>query len=239
MPGVRHTPGHPVHAPASYAVTSFGSYAPFVLQDAPLQLPLYAWAVRNLKNVLKSTSIWPKLRGAKSGAAFLAGEAIGRVPSGTLRALGARALGMNVAPSAMLHRWREVREGRNITIGEGSIIGMWATLDGRKGITIGNYVNFSSEVALWTLQHDYNSPTFAAAGGPIVINDRAWISYRATILPGVTIGEGAVVAANSVVTKDVAPFTVVGGIPAKPIQQRTTDLSYEWKNARNHSPWFI
>lgn len=148
-------------------------------------------------------------------------------------------MGMQVSPSAKLYRWREVRDPRNISIGDGSIIGMWAILDGREGITIGKNVNFSSEVALWTLQHDYNSPTFATEGGPIVIGDRAWISFRATILPGVTIGEGAVIAANSVVTKDVAPYTVVGGIPAKPLMQRTGKLSYEWTNARSHAPWFI
>ncbi|QDG90935.1 acyltransferase [Pseudarthrobacter sp. NIBRBAC000502770] len=146
---------------------------------------------------------------------------------------------MKVAPTAKLYRWREVRDAQNISVGAGSIIGMWATLDGREGITIGKNVNFSSEVALWTLQHDYNSPCFATSGGPIVIGDRAWISFRATILPGVTIGEGAVVAANSVVTKDVAPYTVVGGIPAKKIGQRTADLTYEWTNARSHAPWFI
>lgn len=193
----------------------------------------------NIKSALKSTSIWPKLRGAKSGATLLAGEVIGKLPSGALRTLGAKALGMRVSQTAKLYRWREVREGRNITIGDGSIIGMWATLDGRNGITIGKNVNFSSEVALWTLQHDYNSPTFATSGGPIVIGDRAWISFRATILPGVTIGEGAVVAANSVVTKDVPPFTVVGGIPAKKIGERTTDLSYDWTNARSHAAWLV
>jgi len=184
-------------------------------------------------------TVWPKIRGAKSGAAFLVGELIGRLPASSLRVAGAKALGMKVAPTAKLYRWREIRSGGNITIGEGTIIGMSATMDGREGITIGKNVNLSSEVALWTLQHDYNSPTFATVGGPIVIEDRAWISFRATILPGVTIGEGAVVAANSVVTKDVPPFTVVGGIPARPIQQRASDLSYEWTNARSHAPWFI
>lgn len=169
----------------------------------------------------------------------MANEIIGHLPSSALRMLGARAIGMRIAPTAKLYRWREVRDGQNIDIGAGSIIGMWATLDGRKGITIGKNVNLSSEVALWTLQHDYNSPTFAAQGGPIVIGDRAWISFRATILPGVTIGEGAVVAANSVVTKNVPPYTLVGGIPAKPLKKRSDNLAYEWTNARSHAPWFI
>jgi hypothetical protein len=53
----------------------------------------------DIKTKLKSTSIWPKLRGAKSRAAFIAGEAIGRLPSGPLRTLGAKALGMAVAPN--------------------------------------------------------------------------------------------------------------------------------------------
>jgi len=100
-------------------------------------------------------------------------------------------------------------------------------LDARRGLVIGNYVNFSSEVMIWTLQHDHNSPTFADKGGKVVIGDRAWISCRAIILPGVTIGEGAVVAAGAVVTKDVAPYTIVGGIPAKEIGKRNRDLTYE------------
>ena len=195
--------------------------------------------MRNLLKTFKTTSVWPKVRGAKTGATFLTGEAIGKLPSGTLRVLGAKCLGMKVAPTAKLYRWREVRHGKNISIGDGSIIGMWATLDGRKGISIGKNVNLSSEVALWTLQHDYNSPTFATTGGPIVIGDRAWISFRSTILPGVTIGEGAVVAANSVVTKDVAPYTVVGGIPARKIGERAPGMSYDWKNARSHAAWLI
>jgi len=193
----------------------------------------------NLRDAFKSTPIWPKLRGAKFGAALILGEMIGSLPSGVLRTIGARAMGMKVARTAKLYRWREVRDAHNITIGDGSIIGMWATFDGREGITIGKNVNFSSEVALWTLQHDYNSPTFATSGGPIVIEDRAWISFRVTILPGVTIGEGAVVAANAVVTKDVAPYTVVGGIPAKKIGDRSDNLSYDWTNARSHAAWFV
>ena len=124
----------------------------------PVLLTPYTSRMGNLKSALKSTSIWPKLRGARSGAAFAVGEVVGSIPSGALRTLGAKLMGMKVAPTAKLYRWREVRDAQNISVGAGSIIGMWATLDGREGITIGNNVNFSSEVALWTLQHDYNSP---------------------------------------------------------------------------------
>jgi maltose O-acetyltransferase len=69
-----------------------------------------------------------------------------------------------------------------------------------------------------------------------VVEAYAWISFRATILPGVTVGRGAVVAANSVVTKDVEEFTIVGGIPAKPIGTRSRDLDY---TLTGRAPWFV
>ena len=99
-------------------------------------------------------------------------------------------------------------------------------LDGRAGLTIGNSVNLSTGAWIWTMQHDVNDPQFAATKGAVVIEDYAWISSRTTILPGVTIGKGAVVAAGAVVTKSVAPYEIVGGIPAKKIGERDRNLTY-------------
>ena len=79
---------------------------------------------------------------------------------------------------------------------------------------------------IWTAQHDYRSRTFAAAGGPVVIEDFVWLGPRAIVLPGVTIGKGAVVAAGAVVTKDVAPYAVVAGVPAVKVRERPHDLDY-------------
>ncbi|MHB8134986.1 MAG: acyltransferase [Anaerolineaceae bacterium] len=81
-------------------------------------------------------------------------------------------------------------------------------------------------VWIWTLQHDPQSPNFESIGGPVIIEDYAWVSSRVTILPNVRIGKGAVVAANALVTKDVPPYTIVGGVPAKVIGERTKDLKY-------------
>jgi acetyltransferase-like isoleucine patch superfamily enzyme len=144
---------------------------------------------------------------------------------------------MQIDSEARLYRWRDIRSGANISIGAGSVIGFSAILDGRRGITIGRNVNLSSEVALWTLQHDHSSPDFDTTGGPIVIRDRAWISFRAVILPGVTIAEGAVVAAGAVVTRDVAPYAIVGGIPARVIGTRRRDLRYSLYDRA--APWFV
>jgi acetyltransferase-like isoleucine patch superfamily enzyme len=131
-----------------------------------------------------------------------------------------------------------VRDPQGVSIGANSTVGSWAILDGRRAIQIGRNVNLSSEVALWTLQHDPQSESFAVTGGPITIEDYAWISFRATILPGVTVGRGAVVAAGAVVAKDVPPHKIVGGIPAKVIGERRADLSYQLGSA-GYCYWFI
>jgi acetyltransferase-like isoleucine patch superfamily enzyme len=108
-----------------------------------------------------------------------------------------------------------------VSIGRHSIVGDHAFLDGRKGLSIGNNVDIAQEVRIYTLEHDPESTSFAPKGGPVVIGDWAYIGSRATVLPGVTIGEGAVVAAGAVVTKNVDPWTIVGGVPAKLIRTRT------------------
>jgi maltose O-acetyltransferase len=88
-------------------------------------------------------------------------------------------------------------------------------------------VNFSTGVWIWTAEHDMNALDFGATSAPVVIEDYAWLSCRTIILPGVTIGYGAVVAAGAVVTKSVPAFAVVGGTPAKVIGERSRDLNYK------------
>ncbi|AYL99313.1 acyltransferase [Mucilaginibacter celer] len=137
----------------------------------------------------------------------------------------------NIGKRTGIYRGFEVRSPWKLTIGNGSIIGHDALLDARCGLTIGNSVNLSNEVMIWTLHHDYNDSGFAQTGAPVTIGNYAWICSRAIILPGVTIGDGAVVAAGAVVTRDVAPYTVVGGVPAKPIAKRNENLNYDLGDA--------
>lgn len=107
-----------------------------------------------------------------------------------------------------------------LSMGERSSIadGAWAyCLD---EITIGDRVCIGEDVRLLTGSHSLSSPTFDLITRPITIKDNVWIATGAILLPGVTIGEGAVVAAGSVVTKDVEPWTVVGGNPARVLKRR-------------------
>ena len=152
---------------------------------------------------------------------------IGKVPLQTIRVIAYKFSSISIGDKTVIHMGAEIRSPQNIIIGSNTLIGNDSILDGRGGIRIENNVNISSQVALWTEQHKYNCPHFSTTKKTIIIKEYAWISFRATILPGVTIGEGAVVAAGAVVTKDVPDYTVVAGIPAKVIGQRPKNLKYQ------------
>jgi maltose O-acetyltransferase len=115
----------------------------------------------------------------------------------------------------------------SIAIGKHTVINRLCCLDGRGGLRIGDNVSISPGVWLLTDEHDMNDPGFRNRPAPIEIDDYAWLGSRALVLPGVKIGRGAVVAAGAVVTKDVPPYGVVGGVPARPLGTRSTDLRYE------------
>lgn len=154
---------------------------------------------------------------------------IGYIPIHIFRLTVYQIVGMHIGKNSSFHWRARFFRPWKLRIGQNTIIGNDAMLDARNGIEIGDNVQLSMGVWIWTMQHDPQDPGFCAVGGPVRIEDYAWISCRVTILPGVTVGKGAVVAAGAVVTKDVEPHTIVGGVPAKKIGERTKDLRYQLK----------
>ena len=152
---------------------------------------------------------------------------LGYFPSHRVRTFFYRRAGLSIHPTSSIHWRAEFYAPQSIRIGRFCTIGDSAFLDGRSGLTIGDCVNFGSHVSVYTRQHDIDAADFAEVGAPVVIGDYAWVSSHSIILPGVSIGEGAVVAAGAVVTKDVAPYTLVGGNPARYIRDRSRDLTYK------------
>ncbi|MEO7002970.1 MAG: oligosaccharide flippase family protein [Ktedonobacterales bacterium] len=157
------------------------------------------------------------------------------IPSYTLRYVWYhRILGWNIERQTTILMGQYIQmtgirtSGRRVSIGAGTVINQGCLIYTSGGLLIGAHVSISPGVSLVTGTHDINDPTFPSDYQPIIIDDYAWIGTRAVILRGVTIGQGAVVMAGAVVTHDVAPYTVVGGVPAKPIQERKLHtLTYE------------
>jgi acetyltransferase-like isoleucine patch superfamily enzyme len=172
------------------------------------------------------------------GLAFLLLYYLARIPSQIIRHFILRyLLRMKLGKGSVIYMGTEIRSPFKITIGTATTIGHNCILDGRGGLTIGNNVNLSSEAMIWTAQHDPQSSTFGAESKPVVIEDYVWLSCRTIILPGVTIGKGAVVAAGAVVTKSVEPYTIVAGVPAQTIGKRNQNLEYTL--GTNGSIWFV
>ncbi len=145
----------------------------------------------------------------------------GYIPSHTIRYLLYRGLFKVKIPTDSIIYWRcRFFKPSGVNIDHNSIIGNDAFLDGRQGLYIGKNVNIAGEVRIYTMEHDITSPTFAGVGAPVYIGDWVYIGTRVMILPGVRIGEGAVVASGAVVTKNIEPWTMVGGVPAKFIKNR-------------------
>lgn len=121
----------------------------------------------------------------------------------------------------------EVWAPHSLSVGARSIIGRDCVVDARGGIAIGRDVNITSHAKLMTAKHVIDDPDFGGEYTPITIGDRVWIALGAIVIGGVTIGEGAVVAAGAVVTRDVAPFAIVAGLPARQVGERARTLRYE------------
>ena len=124
----------------------------------------------------------------------------------------------------------DIRFPKRLSIGQNSVVNKFCTLDCRGGdICIGDNVDIAQETNIWTLEHDVCANDHGTKGGNVVIEHHVWIASRVTVLPGVHIGYGAIIAAGGVVTKDVPPMEIWGGVPAKKIGERKNECSYELK----------
>jgi acetyltransferase-like isoleucine patch superfamily enzyme len=161
---------------------------------------------------------------------YVTNHVIPHVPSYTLRHLWyRRVLGIQLAPGAGIHMScymsfygpGSIRRN-DVRIGARSRINRGCALDLRGGLAIGDNVSVSADVSIVTVANLTTNRSSAEAK-PVVIEDNVWIGTRAIVMPGVTVGQGAVVGAGAVVLRDVPPLAVVFGSPARPVGSRATD----------------
>ena len=145
---------------------------------------------------------------------------------------------VKVSKDVVIYYGAEIRNHNKLIIEKGAIIGDKCILDARNGIEIQKNACLATGVQIWSEQHAHRDSWFRCISDEsykVIIGKRAWIGPRSIILHSVKIGEGAVVAAGSVVTKDIPPFTIVGGIPAKEIGKRNDKLYYGFNG--DYSPF--
>ncbi len=157
---------------------------------------------------------------------YVPNHILNKIPSYTVRHFFYRyAFGIKLGKGSSIHMNTRINRF-NIKIGVDTVINRRCYLDGRGGLEIGDNVSISPEVQLITASHDVNSKTFEYVVNPISIQDYAWVGTRSMILPGVILGKGCVIAAGAVVTKNVAPYSIVAGTPAVKIGERNSVLDY-------------
>lgn len=141
--------------------------------------------------------------------------------------------GIKIGQGSKIHVFCRFFEPKNIEIGEDTLVGEFAFLDGRAKLRIGNHTDIASQVLIYNSEHQVNDPQFKAVEAPVEIGDYVFIGPRAIILPGVKIGDGAVIGAGAVVTKTVPPGKIVGGVPAEIIGSRELkEFKYRLGRAR-------
>lgn len=128
--------------------------------------------------------------------------------------------GARIGKGSVIHSSSKIWAPWNLELGQRTCIGPNTIIYNPGKIILGNKVTISQYSYLCTATHDYESKLHTLYWRPIIVNDYAWVAADAFIGPGVTIGEGAIVGARAVVFKDVSPWTVVGGNPAKYIKDR-------------------
>jgi maltose O-acetyltransferase len=183
-----------------------------------MRRPLRALAARVLRPVRSCTEA--------TGAWHLAVNGVAMWPVWTTRQRAAwlRLCGLRIGTGTLVQPCH--LGSPRLSIGEWSYVGPGCVVDGRAEVRIGSRVALGDQVLLVTSTHDHSDPTLRAGtpgGLPVVVEDGAWLGARVTVLPGVRVGTGCVVAAGAVVHRDCAPHGLYAGVPARRVKDLPTE----------------
>jgi acetyltransferase-like isoleucine patch superfamily enzyme len=160
---------------------------------------------------------WWRLRGARMGSKSRIGQACKIVRPWCL------STGERIQLEGLVFI-KVTSDAASVKLGNEVFIGYGAELDISDSLTVGNHVLIAPGCFITDHQHKRGAYDCIAAQGcesaPVVIEDDVWLGANVVVLPGIRIGKGAIVGANAVVTQDVAPMTIVAGVPARSIGKR-------------------
>ncbi len=143
-----------------------------------------------------------------------------QVPGSAHRRFILRMFGARIGSGVTIKPGLRVKFPWRLTVGDNCWLGEDVWIDNLADVAIGSHCCISQSVYLCTGNHDWTAPSFNLRAEPIAIRDRAWIAARAVVAPGVTIGEGSILALGSIATRTTSAWTINRGNPAKPIKER-------------------
>lgn len=152
---------------------------------------------------------------------------INKIPSHHLRVWWLQAAGAKIGKGSTVWRNTEIIGIDNLRMGVDSTIAWHCQIDARAGLIIGDHVNIASYAKIIAGTHDLEAPEFWSISAPIYIEDYVWVATGALIGHGAKLGKGCVVTANTIVSKEIAPYKIVGGSGAKPMGERPHNLNYK------------
>lgn len=157
---------------------------------------------------------------------YMVNDILPHIPFWAIRKYYLKSIKMQIGTKSFIMKKNYIVTPNHLRIGNYSHINRGCLIDCRGGVYIGNNVSISHNVSILSGGHDVDSKNFMGKYLPIKIEDYVWVGAGCTILQGVTIGKGAVISAGAVVNKDIPEYTVVGGIPAHKIRNRSKVLDY-------------
>jgi putative colanic acid biosynthesis acetyltransferase WcaF len=156
-------------------------------------------------------------------------------PMHAWRAMVLRAFGATLGPNCHIYPGASIWAPWNLHGEDAVAIASGAVIYNPEPVHLGSHCVVSQDAYLCGASHDTEDPAFPMVSQPISVGAYAWICARATVCPGVTVGEGAVLALGGVATRDLQAWTVYGGVPARPLRQRRCH-SMTQPAAADHGP---
>ncbi|MBF1387126.1 MAG: glycosyltransferase [Prevotella denticola] len=197
-----------------------------VISNYKFNIKIFLISIRKmLKIAFYRSFLYPTIKAI--GTELMINDILPIIPFWTWRRFYLKMIGLKIGKQSFIMKRTYFMAAWRVNIGDYTHINQGCLIDARAGLTIGNNVSISHNVKIVTGSHDVQDKNFKAIWNSTHIDDYVWLGVGCTILPGVHIGKGAVVAAGAVVTKNVEPYSIVGGIPAKEIGKRSTDLDYK------------
>lgn len=148
------------------------------------------------------------------------------IPIWQVRRLFLLLIGMKIGNHTQMDMNITFMDPNRLKIGKNCHINRQCLIDARGSLIIGDNVSISLRSAILTGSHNHRSPNFEFVRNKVIIDNNVWMGYQTTVVGNVHVGEGAVICAGAVVTKDVEPWAIMAGVPAKKIGERPHDISY-------------